>query len=102
MKLQYVLNVPAKGNATLTIPFGIAQVKLRGSVNMTVSGIGQISDATINQCVSLSFPIVNGKSPNTFTVFNSEASATNFYLFVEKIGGVADPNYFTTVVALNG
>lgn len=97
MKLQYVLNVPAKGNATLTIPFGIAQVKLRGSVNMTVSGIGQISDAAINQCVS--FPIVNGKSPNTFTVFNSEARDANFYLFVEKIGGVADPNYFTTEVA---
>lgn len=102
MKLQYVLNVPAKGNATLTIPFGIAQVKLRGSANMTVTGIGQISDVAINQCVSLSFPIVNGKSPNAFTVFNSEATATNFYVFVEKIGGVADPNYFTTEVALNG
>ena len=91
MKLQYVLNVPANGNATITIPFGVAQVKLRGSVN----GIGHISSAGINQCVSLSFPIVNGKSPNTFTVFNSEANAANFYIFVEKIGGLADPNYFT-------
>lgn len=84
MKLQWVLNVPAKGDATLTIPFGIAQVKLRGSVNMTVAGIGQISSAGINECVSLSFPIVNGKSPNTFTAFNSEANAANFYIFVEK------------------
>ena len=95
MKLQYVLNVPANGNATITIPFGVAQVKLRGSVDMTVNGIGHISSAGINQRVSLSFPIVNGKSPNTFTVFNSEANAANFYIFVEKIGGLADQNYFT-------
>lgn len=101
MKLQYVLNIPANSNATITIPFGLAQVKLRGSVNMTVSGIGQISSVGINQCVSLSFPIVNGKSPNTFTAFNSEANAANFYIFVEKIGGVADPNYFTTEVAID-
>lgn len=84
MKLQYVLTVPAKGNATLTIPFGIAQVKLRGRVNMTVSGIGQITDATINQCVSLSFPIVNGKSPNTFTVLTAKQGPQIFTFFVEK------------------
>ncbi len=101
MKLQYVLNIPAKSNATITIPFGVSAVKLRGSVNMTVSGIGHISSAGINECVSISFPIINGKSPNTFTAFNSEANAANFYIFVEKIGGVADPNYFATEAAID-
>ena len=31
MKLQYILSVPATATAAITLPFGVAQVKMRGS-----------------------------------------------------------------------
>jgi len=95
MKLQYIGSVPATSTATITLPFGVSQVKLRGSVPMPITGIGQISNAGINQCTSIRFPIIDGKSPNTFSAYNSEANAANFYLFVEELGGIPDPDYFT-------
>lgn len=99
MKLQYIVSVPAKSTAAITLPFGVAQVKLRGSVSMPITGIGQISNAGINECTSIRFPIIDGKSPNVFSVYNSEANTANFYLFVEELGGIPDPNYFTGGVA---
>ena len=95
MKLQYIVSVPATSTAEITLPFGVSQVKLRGSVPMPITGIGQISNAGINQCTSIRIPIIDGKSPNTFSAYNSEANAANFYLFVEELGGIPDPDYFT-------
>ena len=95
MKLQYILSVPAKSTAAITLPFGVAQVKMRGSVSMSITGIGQISNAGINQCTSIRFPIIDGKSPCTFSAYNSEDNAANFYLFVEELGGIPDSDYFT-------
>lgn len=94
MKLQYILSVPATSTAAITLPFGVAQVKMRGSVSMSITGIGQISNAGINQCTSIRFPIIDGKSPCTFSAYN-EANAANFYLFVEELGGIPDSDYFT-------
>ena len=99
MKLQYILSIPATSTAAITLPFGVAQVKMRGSVSMPVIGIGQISNAGINQCTSIRFPIIDGKSPCTFSAYNSEANAANFYLFVEELGGIPDSDYFTGGVA---
>lgn len=95
MKLQYILSVPAASTAAITLPFGVAQVKMRGSVSMSITGIGQISNAGINQCTSIRFPIIDGKSPCTFSAYNNEANAANFYLFVEELGGIPDSDYFT-------
>lgn len=46
----------------------------------------------------IEFPIINGKSPCTFTfrTYSGSTSGTNINLFVEELGGVADPNYFET------
>lgn len=95
MKLQYILSVPATSTAAITLPFGVAQVKMRGSVSMSITGIGQISNAGINQCTSIRFPIIDGKSPCTFSAYNSEANSANFYLFVEELGAIPDSDYFT-------
>lgn len=94
MNLRYIVSVPAASTAAITLPFGVSQVKLRGSVSMPITGIGQISNAGINQCTSIRFPIINGKSPCVFSAYNSEANTANFYLFVEELGGIPDPDYF--------
>lgn len=95
MKLQFIKNIPSKSTVLIELPFGVSKVKLRGGASLTINNVGDISNAGINQCTSLCFPILNGKSPNTFAVYNNGESATNVYIFVEELGGVGDPDYFT-------
>lgn len=77
MKLLYEVSVPSKANGTIVLPVGV------------------ISNVGINQCNSIRFPIINGKSPNTFTAYNNGDAAGNLYVFVEELGGIPDPDYFT-------
>lgn len=51
--------------------------------------------------VPIEFPIIAGKSPNTFTISYWDANATVLYILINELGGVPDPNYFsdtTTVI----
>ena len=99
MKLLYEVSVPSKAISTIVLPMGVAQAKIRAAVNVNVLNVGIISNASINQCNSIRFPIINGKSPNTFTAYNNGDAAGNLYIFVEEFGGMPDPDYFTTEVA---
>ena len=87
MKLLYEVSVPSKSNGTIVLPVGVSQVKMRSSTNVTVSNVGSISSYGFNQCVSIRFPIINGKSPNTFTAYNSSDAVVVFYVFCRGIGG---------------
>ncbi len=95
MKLLYEVSVPSKANGTIVLPVGVSQVKMRSSANLTVSNVGTIAGYGLNQCTSIRFPIINGKSPNTFTAYNSSDSVVVFYVFIEELGGIPDPDYFT-------
>lgn len=53
---------------------------------LTFLNAGVISNAGINQCNSIRFPIIDGKSPNTFTAYNNGDSAGNLYVFIEELG----------------
>ena len=99
MKLLYEVSVPSKANGTIVLPVGVSQVKIRAAVNVNVLNVGVISNAGINQCNSIRFPIIDGKSPNTFTAFNNGDSAGNLYVFIEELGGIPDPDYFKVGVA---
>ena len=101
MKLLYEVSVPKKkkGIGTIVLPVGVSQVKIRAAVNVNVLNVGVISNAGINQCNSIRFPIIDGKSPNTFTAFNNGDSVGNLYVFIEELGGIPDPDYFTGGVA---
>lgn len=99
MKLLYEMSAPAKQNTTIVLPVGVSQVKIRATVTVNVLNVGVISNTAINQCNSIRFPIINGKSPNTFTAFNIGDTAGTLYVFVEELGGIPDPDYFTGGVA---
>lgn len=86
MKLLYEVSVPSKANGTIVLPVGVSQVKIRAAVNVNVLNVGIISNEGINQCNSIRFPIIDGKSPNTFTAYNGD-SAGNLYVFIEELGG---------------
>lgn len=49
----------------------------------------------MNVGTSFEFPIIDGKSPNTFTIEYWEASATTLHILINELGGIPDPNYFS-------
>lgn len=80
----------------ITVPFGIRKMKIkcdRGSA--TLREIGGISSQPFNVCTAIEFPIINGKSPNTFTLSYLDANTTNVEILLQELGGIQDPNYFT-------
>ena len=99
MKLLYSAEITAS-NKTLTVPFGVKRCKLRcSSQTPIIIGVGPISSAPINTSTSVEFPIINGKSPNTFTTSYAGTETVTIYVFVEELGGTPDPEYFTREVA---
>lgn len=99
MKLIYEVSVPSKAKGTIVLPVGVSQVKIRSTVNVNVLNVGAITKTGINQCNSIRFPIINGKSPNTFTAYNNGDSDGYLFVFIEELGGIPDPDYFTGGVA---
>lgn len=101
MKLLYTITVPTSGSVTLQIPYGISSCKMRMGTNGVVENVGFVSSAGVNQTTDIKFPIINGKSPNTFKVSQTGTPeyVTTFYLLITEIGGIPDPNYFATEVA---
>ena len=92
MKLLYTISVPTSGSVTLQIPYGISSCKMR-----MVENVGFVSSAGVNQTTDIKFPIINGKSPNTFKISQtgSPETVTTFYLLITELGGIPDPDYFT-------
>lgn len=96
MQLLYSATIEPSGNKTLTIPFGVKRCKMRSSAQVPVIiGVGPIGSGAINSVTDFEFPIINGKSPNTFTTSYAGADTISIYLLVQEIGGLPDPDYFT-------
>lgn len=96
MKLYYTITVPTTGSVTLQIPYGISSCKMRMGTNGMVENVGFVSSAGVNQTTDIKFPIINGKSPNTFKISQTGTpeAVTTFYLLITELGGIPDPNYF--------
>ncbi len=60
----------------------------------TVNEIGYFSAGNMQNCNTFEFPIINGKSPNTFNI-NLSGEGNYIYFIVEELGGIPDPNYFS-------
>lgn len=97
MKLLYTITVPTSGSVRLQIPYGISSCKMRMGTNGMVENVGFVSSAGVNQTTDIKFPIINGKSPNTFKISQTGTpeTVTTFYLLVTELGGIPDPDYFT-------
>lgn len=96
MKLLYSATIEPSGNKTLTIPFGVKRCKMRSSAQVPIIiGVGPIASGTFNSVTEFEFPIINGKSPNTFTTSYAGTDTISIYLLVQEIGGLPDPDYFT-------
>lgn len=65
----------------------------RGSV--TILEIGGISSQPFNVCTAIEFPIINGRSPNTFTLTYIGDDTTSVEILLQELGGIPDPNYFS-------
>ena len=98
MQLLYSAEITSR-NKTLTVPFGVKRCKMRSSAQTPIiTGIGPIGTTAINACTSLEFPIINDKSPNTFTTTFGGPETLTIYVLVEELGGIPDPDYFTREV----
>lgn len=81
--------------STITLPYGVKKIKIKASgTGALIKEIGFISSKSINECVSICFPIINEKSPNTFTISYWADNATQIEIFIEELGGTPDPDYF--------
>lgn len=70
MVLRYIFNKKAYPDGSkLTVPFGVKSMKIRTNADYAViKEIGSIASNTVNISSEIKFPIVNGKSPNTFVI----------------------------------
>lgn len=96
MKLLYVFNkVDFPSGSKIFLPIGIKKIKIRGNAGAcSIKELGYISASPINSLPSMEFPIINGKSPNSFTIANWTNEAIDVNILVEELGGIPDPNYF--------
>ena len=79
----------------IVLPFGLRKAKFRVDAStVIISEIDSIGPSPINQVITMEFPTVDGKSPNTFTISNWAGSATTLFINVESIGGVPDNKFF--------
>lgn len=97
MKLVYTFNKSTHPQGSkITIPFGIKKMKIKTDVgSATILEIGGISGQQFNVCTPIEFPIINGKSPNTFTLSYLGSNTTNVEILLQELGGIPDPNYFS-------
>lgn len=95
MQLRYVFEKSSYPlNSTITLPYGVKKIKIKSNGGATFKELGYISAKSINECVSICFPIVNEKSPNTFTVSYWSDTTDQIEIFIEELGGRPDPDYF--------
>lgn len=97
MKLLYRFDkseYPVKSKVTLPVGIKKAKITFLGGY-CTIAELGSIGTQPMSICVPFEFPIIDGKSPNTFTIEYWEASASALYILINEIGGIPDPNYFS-------
>lgn len=96
MKLLYTFRKSSYPiNSTITLPYGIKKMKIKASGGgASINEIGFITTKSINDAVSICFPIVNEKSPNTFTISYWSDTTELIEIFIEELGGKPDPDYF--------
>lgn len=97
MQLLYTFNKSTHPQGSkITIPFGIKKMKIRFDVDGgSISEIGWITAQPFNTSTPIEFPIINGRSPNTFTISYLGSNATNVEILLQELGGIPDPNYFS-------
>lgn len=60
-----------------------------------IKELGSIGNHTMNISVPFEFPIIDGKSPNTFTIDYWSNETKLLYILISELGGIPDPNYFS-------
>ena len=97
MKLLYTFNKSTYPQGSkITIPFGIKKMKIKSDRDsVTISEIGGINQQSFNMSTPIEFPIINGRSPNTFTLAYLGSNTTNVEILIQELGGIPDPNYFS-------
>ncbi len=95
IKLSYVFKKSEHPvGSDVSIPIGVKKAKFSCNGHINLRYIGDVGGTPLNATNSLEFPIINGRSPNTFSVQFYSANVDQFIIFVEEIGGIPDPNYF--------
>lgn len=97
MKLLYAFyksEFPNKSKVTLPVGIKKAKFMFLGGY-CTIAELGSIGSQPMNLSVPFEFPIIDGKSPNTFTIDYWESNATVLYILINELGGIPDPNYFS-------
>lgn len=80
----------------ITLPVGIKKAKMMFlGAYCSIKELGSVGNQPLSLCVPYEFPIIDGKSPNTFTMEYWESNATVLYILITEIGGIPDPNYFS-------
>ena len=78
------------------MPFGIRKMKIKcDRGNASIHEIGGITSQPFNVGAAIEFPIVNGRSPNTFTLSYIGSDTTIVEILLQELGGIPGPNYFT-------
>lgn len=94
-KFRYDITISAL-NQVITLPVGLKKAKFfmpEGTI--TLAEIGTIGPGLPQDVHSIEFPIIDGKSPNTFTVsYISDGDNIALTILVEELGATPDPNYF--------
>lgn len=94
MKLIYIFNI-TETPMRISVPYGIKKALFQSSEGVIIlSEIGLNIGGDSNK-IEVEFPIINNKSPNTFTVqYKGLDKLVNLRIFIEEIGGQPDKNYF--------
>lgn len=96
MLLRFTFNKESfpKGSS-ISVPYGLKKIKLKVDTGLaTIRELGNIGGGYVNNVNSIEFPIVDGKSPNTFDILYWADSTKEIEIIVEELGGIPDPNYF--------
>lgn len=97
MKLLYTATLDSGTAGSITLPFGVKKMKINSTAACESNELGKLTTAAFGQQQPYSFPIIDGSSPNVFT-FKAPSERLIVSVFVEEVGGVPDPDYFTREV----
>lgn len=89
MALKYMFST----SGVIKLPIGVKKCKICIDKGGSVNEIGYFGAGNMQNCNTFEFPIINGKSPNTFNV-TLTGEGNRIYFFIEELGGVPDEKYF--------
>lgn len=96
MILRYIFKKSSyPEQSTITLPYGVKKIKIKANgKGASLKELGYLAGDNVNTSVSICFPIVNEKSPNTFTISYWSDDADQIEIFIEELGGKPNPGYF--------